>query len=81
MPRNNMHENREISSTPWSDDQGRSANINRTADMHVVEQSGEDSYFRDQGQYPHVLMSSGTQVRCSMFRDVRIRPAGEMGLA
>ncbi len=35
-----MHENREISSTPWSDDQGRSAKaINRTADMHVLEKS------------------------------------------
>ena len=35
-----MHENREISSTPWSDDQGRSAKvINRTADMHVPEKS------------------------------------------
>ena len=38
--RNNMHENREISSTPWSDDQGRSAKaMNRTADMHVLEKS------------------------------------------
>src|SRR6202041_2553036 len=35
-----MHENREISSTPWFDDQGRSAKaINRTADMHVLEKS------------------------------------------
>ena len=35
-----MHENREISSTPWSDDQGRSAKaISRTADMHVPEKS------------------------------------------
>src|SRR4029077_16971719 len=35
-----MHENREISSTPWSTDQGRSAKaINRTADMHVLEKS------------------------------------------
>ena len=35
-----MHENREISSTPWSDHQGRSAKaINRTADMHVLEKS------------------------------------------
>src|SRR6266851_3649430 len=35
-----MHENREISSTPWSDDQGRSAKaINRTADMQVLEKS------------------------------------------
>ena len=35
-----MHENREISSTPWSDDQGRSAKaINRTADMYVLEKS------------------------------------------
>src|SRR5229473_6917625 len=35
-----MHENREISSTPWSDDQGRSAKaINRTAEMHVLEKS------------------------------------------
>jgi hypothetical protein len=35
-----MHENREISSTPWSDDQGRSAKaINRTADVHVPEKS------------------------------------------
>src|ERR1700756_1587089 len=35
-----MHENREISSTPWSDEQGRSAKaINRTADTHVVEKS------------------------------------------
>ena len=35
-----MHENREISSTPWSDDQGRSAKaISRTADMHVQEKS------------------------------------------
>src|SRR5580700_10446219 len=35
-----MHENREISSTPWSDDQGRSAKAtNRTADMHVLEKS------------------------------------------
>src|ERR1700682_1335201 len=35
-----MHENREISSTPWSDDQGRSAKAtNRTADMHALEKS------------------------------------------
>jgi len=35
-----MHENREISCTPWSHDQGRSAKaINRTADMHVQEKS------------------------------------------
>ena len=35
-----MHENREISSTPWSDDQGRSAKTtSRTADMHVSEKS------------------------------------------
>jgi hypothetical protein len=35
-----MHENREISSTPWSTDQGRSAKaMNRTADMHVLEKS------------------------------------------
>ena len=35
-----MHENREISSTPWSQDQGRSAKaINRTADVHVLEKS------------------------------------------
>src|ERR1700694_5118627 len=35
-----MHENREISSTPWSDDQGRSAKAkSRTADMHVPEKS------------------------------------------
>jgi len=36
-----MHENREISSAPWSDDdQGRSAKaINRTVDMHAVEKS------------------------------------------
>jgi Reverse transcriptase (RNA-dependent DNA polymerase) len=35
-----MHENRKISSTPWSDDHGRSAKvINRTADMHVPEKS------------------------------------------
>jgi hypothetical protein len=35
-----MHENREISSTPWSFDQGRSAKaINRTADMYVLEKS------------------------------------------
>src|SRR6266576_1524652 len=35
-----MHENREISIAPWSDDQGRSAKaINRTADMHVLEKS------------------------------------------
>jgi hypothetical protein len=35
-----MHENREISSTPWSDDHGRSAKaISRTADMHVLEKS------------------------------------------
>ncbi len=35
-----MHENREISSAPWSDDQGRSAKaINRTADMYVLERS------------------------------------------
>ena len=33
-------ENREISSTPWSQDQGRSAKaINRTADMNVLEKS------------------------------------------
>src|SRR3981081_3812703 len=38
--RNNMHENREISCTSWSDDQGRSAKaINRTADMNVQEKS------------------------------------------
>src|SRR5712691_6643283 len=35
-----MHENREISSTPWSDDQGRSAKAtSRNADMHVLEKS------------------------------------------
>jgi RNA-directed DNA polymerase len=35
-----MHENREISSTPWSDDQGRSAKaINQTADTHALEKS------------------------------------------
>jgi len=35
-----MHENREISSAPWSDDQGRSAKVtSRTADMHVLEKS------------------------------------------
>jgi len=38
--RNNMHENREISSTPWSDDQGRSAKATiRNADTHVPEKS------------------------------------------
>jgi hypothetical protein len=36
-----MHENREISSTPWSEDQGRSAKaINQTADAHVLEKVG-----------------------------------------
>src|SRR5271169_6337034 len=35
-----MHENREISSAPWSDDQGRSAKAkSRTANMHVLEKS------------------------------------------
>src|SRR5882724_4151887 len=35
-----MHENREISSTPWSDEQGRSAKAtSRTADMYVPEKS------------------------------------------
>src|SRR5258708_4850937 len=35
-----MHENREISSAPWSSDQGRSAKAtSRTADMHVLEKS------------------------------------------
>src|SRR5664280_1789490 len=35
-----MHENREISSTPWSNGQGRSAKAeSRTADMHVLEKS------------------------------------------
>ena len=35
-----MHENREISSTSWSDDQGRSAKAkSHTADMHVPEKS------------------------------------------
>jgi len=35
-----MHENREISSTPWSDDPGRSAKAtSRNADMHVPEKS------------------------------------------
>jgi RNA-directed DNA polymerase len=35
-----MHENREISSMPWSDDQGRPAKaINHNADMHVLEKS------------------------------------------
>jgi hypothetical protein len=35
-----MHENREISSAPWSDDQGRSAKaMNRTADTHALEKS------------------------------------------
>ena len=35
-----MHENREISSAPWSDDQGRSVKATRrTADMHVLEKS------------------------------------------
>src|ERR1700694_3167093 len=35
-----MHENRDISRTPWSAEQGRSAKaINRTADMNVQEKS------------------------------------------
>src|SRR5664279_976881 len=35
-----MHENREISSAPWSCDQGRSAKaISRTADTHAPEKS------------------------------------------
>jgi RNA-directed DNA polymerase len=35
-----MHENREISSAPWSSDQGRSAKaISRTADVHALEKS------------------------------------------
>src|ERR1700692_1213393 len=35
-----MHENREISRTPWSAEQGRSAKaINQTADMNVREKS------------------------------------------
>src|SRR5580700_11959853 len=35
-----MHENREISSAPWSSDQGRSAKAtSRTADMHALEKS------------------------------------------
>jgi RNA-directed DNA polymerase len=35
-----MHENREISSTPWSDDQGRSAKaINHNSDVYVPEKS------------------------------------------
>jgi hypothetical protein len=35
-----MHENREVSSTPWSEDQGRSAKAtSRRADMHVLEKS------------------------------------------
>jgi RNA-directed DNA polymerase len=35
-----MHENREISGTPWSDGQGRSAKAtNRTADMNALEKS------------------------------------------
>ena len=35
-----MHENREISSAPWSDDQGRSAKAtSRTTDMYVLEKS------------------------------------------
>jgi hypothetical protein len=35
-----MHENREISNTPGSLDQGRSVKaINRTTDMHVLEKS------------------------------------------
>jgi hypothetical protein len=35
-----MHENREISSTAWCDDQGRSAKaINQRADTHVLEKS------------------------------------------
>jgi hypothetical protein len=35
-----MHEDREISSTPWSGDQDRSAKAtSRTADMHVLEKS------------------------------------------
>src|ERR1700730_18791460 len=35
-----MHENREISRTPWSAEQGRSAKaINQTADMNVQEKS------------------------------------------
>ncbi len=35
-----MHENRETSSAPWSDDQGRSAKAtSRTADMYVPEKS------------------------------------------
>jgi RNA-directed DNA polymerase len=38
-----MHENREISSAPWSDDQGRSAKAtSRTADTHVLEKSDCD---------------------------------------
>jgi len=36
-----MHENREISSTPWSSDQGRSAKAtSRAADIYALEKSG-----------------------------------------
>jgi hypothetical protein len=35
-----MHENRQISSAPWSDDQGLSAKATgRTTDMHTLEKS------------------------------------------
>jgi hypothetical protein len=40
-----MHENREISSTPWSDDQGRSAKAtSRKADMHVPDKGKGGKY-------------------------------------
>jgi hypothetical protein len=59
-----MHENREISSAPWSDDQGRSAKAtSRTADTHVLEKSDCAVLRAEQHVVQEGSSPSGAQMR------------------
>jgi hypothetical protein len=74
-----MHENREISSAPWSDDRGRSAKaINRMADMNVQEKSDcavvPVNQPNNEGQQPSAEAGEGRTQTAENIVPSRMRP-------
>jgi hypothetical protein len=64
-----MHENREISSTPWYDSQGRSAKaINHNADAHVLEKSDCAVVRAEQRIVQEGSSPSGARMRGAVFK-------------
>ena len=64
-----MHENREISSAPWLDDQGRPAKAtSRTADMHVLEKSDCAVVCAEQRIVQEGWSPSGARMRSAVFK-------------